>query len=253
MSELLAESDLKQGLVKNLTHQALDELDHLYGPDSRNPKPYHNRAHTERMWGAADWMTKQAIREGLLSEDDLYTMRFAAAYHDFVRGLDHGKNEAESARQAKRAMESSHVFTDTQIAQAGAMIEATTVVDDNGRMHQSASPDDLMQQILCDADLAYLGSSVFDDFWPKALDFLREQLGKKPDEELSEEEIEVFAQEEIDFLQNHQFYTKYAAMYAPGIEQNIRFLQEGRYKGFKAPEPIDWEEITKGKSKHYSS
>jgi predicted metal-dependent HD superfamily phosphohydrolase len=114
------------------------ELDERYGEPHRR---YHTRAHLTAVLDLVDELAGHA--------DDPDLVRLAAWFHDAVYDPERADNEERSARLATR------MLADTDLSPAGLqevarLVELTTT--------HAPDEDDRNGQVLCDADLAVLGS-----------------------------------------------------------------------------------------------
>jgi uncharacterized protein len=149
---------------------------------------YHSIAHIKDVYDAA---RKLAKSEGVKG-DDLKLILIAAMYHDcgfIYQAEDHEKVSCEIAREVLPDFD----FSAEQIDAICGMIMATRIPQD---------PRNHLEEILCDADLDYLGR---DDFF---------EIGDRLHLELrvygivnSEKE---WNQLQIKFLEQHRFFTKTA-------------------------------------------
>ncbi len=138
-----------------------------------------------------------------LNEEDRTSLLLAAWFHD--TGYSQGfstSHEEESKRIARNFLEGQGVSADI-LAKVVNCIEAT-------RMPQS--PHSLIEQILCDADLAHLGSDNFLD----ESKLLRKELNEMGDDTISKKS---WRKTNIQFLQDHQYFTDYALTYLNPIKQ----------------------------------
>jgi uncharacterized protein len=149
---------------------------------------YHSIEHVQDVYEAAGQIGKQ---EGI-SDDEMQLLFTAAWYHDagFLRGAqDH---EEESCRIA-RATLPNYDYSDAEIESICGMIMATRIPQ---------TPRNLLEEIIADADLDYLGR---DDFYT---------IGDKLFAELSGFGI-ISTEEEwnnlqVRFLEQHHYFTKTA-------------------------------------------
>ena len=149
---------------------------------------YHGIHHTLDVVEAAE---RIAIMEGVLDED-IFVLKSAATYHDagFVEKYD--ENEVVGASMAAEILPK-YGYTDEQIKQVWALIYATIIPH---------KPNNHLEQIICDADLDYLGR---DDFHAIS-DSLRRELrdhGKIKSDRLWDEI-------QVKFLTQHKYFTKSA-------------------------------------------
>jgi predicted metal-dependent HD superfamily phosphohydrolase len=114
------------------------DLDARYGEEHRR---YHTREHLAAVLDLVDELAGYA--------DDADTVRLAAWFHDAVYDPQRADNEERSARLAER------MLADTDLT-VSAVDEVVRLV----RLTETHAPgaDDQNGQVLCDADLAILGS-----------------------------------------------------------------------------------------------
>lgn len=92
-----------------------------------------------------------AKREGVTKKDDLLLLQVAALYHDTGFLVTYQDHEQESCYKAMKELGLLH-FSEANIAKICAMIQATKIPQ---------KPTNLLEQILADADLDYLGRNDF--------------------------------------------------------------------------------------------
>ncbi len=149
---------------------------------------YHNVTHTKNVIAAVEELAEP---EGV-SGDDLVLLRTAALFHDAGFLQDYREHEKKSCVIAREMLPQFEYNAD-QIESICTMIMAT-------RLPQT--PVNHLSQILCDADLYYIGSNQY------------EVNAEKLFSEFSDMKI-VFSkkeweQKQIDFLSTHRFFTKTA-------------------------------------------
>src|SRR6185436_17507874 len=168
---------------------------------------YHSIGHTEGVVKAATLMADHYQ----LPEDDRLILLLSAWFHD--SGYSKGKaqdHEAASQRIATNYLQSKNVPSEL-IEKVVSGIAAT-------RMPQS--PQNLVEQILCDADLYHLGTEEF----KIQNKLLRKEVKNHGGEELKKKD---WRQRNIQFLQEHQFFTDYAKQkLEPVKQQNLKALLE---------------------------
>ncbi len=149
---------------------------------------YHNLDHIEDVLESALTIAKSEN----ISEDDINLLRVAALYHD--AGFIHSYKDHEQlgCQLAKESLPQ-FGFSDDQIDSICAMIMATKIPQ---------SPQYLLDRILCDADLDYLGR---DDFY---------EIGNRlfiemKDRGFIETEREWNLTQKV-FLENHRYHTAYS-------------------------------------------
>jgi uncharacterized protein len=149
---------------------------------------YHNAHHTRDVHSAA-----KRIAEGEgIGEAELELLLTAAWYHDagYLTCVD--KHEEQSCQIARRFLPGLG-YSDAEIDKISEIIGATRVPQ---------NPQDLLGQILADADLDYLGRSDFFNISEKLFEEL--QYLKTVTDRLTWDKMQV------KFLQEHQYFTKTA-------------------------------------------
>ncbi len=149
---------------------------------------YHSIFHTKDVTSAVE---RIAISEGI-TDEDLFLLKSAASYHDagFIEQYDN--NEPLGIELAKEHLPK-FGYSQTQIQRIEDLICVTKIP------HQ---PQNKLEEIMCDADLDYLGR---DDFW-EISDKLRRELREhgKINSDKKWDEIQV------SFFEKHRYFTKTA-------------------------------------------
>lgn len=173
---------------------------------------YHCIDHTKDVVRAAESI---GIQEGV-TDEALYILKSAANYHDagFVEQYDH--NEPIGARLAEEIMPH-YGYTDEQIEMVKKLIYATEIPH---------NPQSKLEEIICDADLDYLGRSDFHEI----ADRLRRELKEhgKIDSDRQWDELQV------KFLSAHKYFTETSkrlrnAKKAQNIEEIKARLERNEY------------------------
>jgi ligand-binding sensor domain-containing protein/class 3 adenylate cyclase/predicted metal-dependent HD superfamily phosphohydrolase len=149
---------------------------------------YHSINHTIDVTKAVE---RLAIMEGI-TDEDLFLLKSAATYHD-AGFIEKYENNEEIGMRLAREILPKYGYTEEQIDVIDGLIKSTEIPQ---------SPRTHLQQIMCDADLDYLGR---DDF-PEIADLLRRELrehGKLNSDRLWDEI-------QIKFLEQHTYFTKSA-------------------------------------------
>lgn len=174
---------------------------------------YHSLNHTKDVTRQAE---RIAIQEGITNVD-LFLLKSAASYHDAGFIEQYEKNEPIGAKMAIETLPK-HGYNASEIKQIEALIFATTVPH---------NPKNKLEEIICDADLDYLGR---DDFH-KIADKLRLELRKhnKIKSDKAWDELQV------KFLNMHKYFTQTAIKSRQAKkEQNLKDielrLKENNYK-----------------------
>jgi hypothetical protein len=141
-------------------------------------------------------------------------LRLAAWFHD--TGYDKGpENHEERSCEHVRAFLRRRQYPDDDIKTVLGCIMAT-------RMPQR--PENLLEEILCDADMSHLGSKTY---WERC-GRVRQELNLIQKRLMSEREWVDF---EINFISNHQYYTDAAReLYEERKQKHIRQLKKHRQR-----------------------
>lgn len=153
--------------------------DHLY---------YHNVKHT------IDVTTEVELigwAEGV-SEEDILLLKLAALFHDAGHTISYANHEYHSTVMAREKL-SAYDFTQSQIDKVCSLIMATKMPPE---------PKDILECIMCDSDLDYLGRS---DFIP-----VSNSLYKELKERDMVGSLQEWNNKQLSFITNHQYYTKTA-------------------------------------------
>lgn len=167
---------------------------------------YHGLHHTLDVVEAA---IRIAIAEGISDEETLTLLRTAALFHDAGFITAYKGHEAESCRMAHEYLPR-FGYEPRHIVMVSGMIGATRIPQ---------SPKNKLEEIICDADLDYLGREDFD---PIANSLYRElkARGMVTDERA----WDAF---QIKFLENHRYRTATAlATRQPAKQAHLQKLRE---------------------------
>lgn len=172
---------------------------------------YHGPHHT---LDVADSAIRLARAEGICDEETLTLLRTAALFHDAGFITTYKGHEEEGCRMA-RVYLPGFGYNAEQISRICGMIEATKLPQ---------NPSTLLEEIICDADLDYLGR---EDFEPIADTLYRELktrglVADKP----------TWDAKQIQFLENH----KYRTATALATRQPLKQLHLQRLKKSNLPQ-----------------
>lgn len=168
---------------------------------------FHNLKHTETVVRAAETIG----RASHLSEDDLDTVLIAAWLHDVGYCAGVHEHESRSADTASKLLKEWGA-SEKKIAEVQRTIMAT-------KMPQN--PTDILGQVLCDADLAHLSQ---DDLETCGSNLRKEFEAIK---DLRFENDAAWYQFNIDFLENHKYFTHYGkSILTEGKKKNIKQLKK---------------------------
>jgi predicted metal-dependent HD superfamily phosphohydrolase len=169
-------TSIKQPIISRLER----ELDPRLG--------YHNLLHTLDVLEQAEIIAK---KEGIFSEHELLLIKTAAAFHDSGFLFVYRGHEEKSCEIATEALQ--ETFSEADIKKICGMIRATKIPQ---------SPNTLLEQIICDADLDYLGRS---DFEPISRNLYEEFRSFK----IIPEDV-VWDHIQIKFFESHRYFTNTA-------------------------------------------
>jgi predicted metal-dependent HD superfamily phosphohydrolase len=149
---------------------------------------YHNFDHTTKVVQAAE----EIGRATHLSDEELETVMVAAWLHDvgFVKGCSN--HELQSALDAEKVLTDAGASPE-KIQQVKQAIEAT-------RMPQQ--PRNLVEQVLCDADLYHLSNGNLEE----AAQRLQRELSVTQNMHLSQDQ---WNEHHLAFLKQHEYFTPY--------------------------------------------
>lgn len=168
---------------------------------------YHNLAHTESVVKA----TIEIAQQSNLSDAETELVTIAAWLHDTGYKNGNENHEENSIKIAEMCLSERGMSVD-KIEHVKKCIAAT-------RMPQS--PKNLMQEVLCDADLYHLSS---DEFMNQG-DKLREEWASTGQRILNEEEWKTI---NVQFLKEHSYFTNYGKTILEKRKQkNLKQLKKG--------------------------
>ncbi len=149
---------------------------------------YHNLAHTIDVVKQAETIARS---ERLTNEHDLLLLKTAAVFHDSGFLYVYKNHEEKSCEIATEYLNG--IFNGDDLKRIHGMIMATKIPQ---------PPHNLLEQIICDADLDYLGR---DDFEPISRNLYKEFITYK----IIPEDC-VWDHLQIRFFETHHYFTKTA-------------------------------------------
>jgi len=150
---------------------------------------YHDINHTTEVVEACEKIGKKSG----LSDDDIEILLIAAWFHDVGYLETSEQHEEQSAKAARKFLEENN-YPEKKINRITSAIMSTKL---------PTSPKDLLEEVLCDADLLHVGK---EEFFDKS-DLFRAELerrNKKPMDDI------FWLNKNIDFVTSHKFYTQFA-------------------------------------------
>jgi len=176
----------------------------------RERKPDWARFHTAEHAKAVVQACREIGTACDLSAEDLEVVTLAAWFHDagYVEGIQ--GHEERSADMAANFLHE-HGYPDEKIARVAGCIRAT-------RMPQN--PGNLLEEILCDADIAHLASKDFLKVTERVRFEIEHHMGRK----LTQAEWLTL---NIEFVAGHRYFTDYArTRYELQRSQNLAELRK---------------------------
>lgn len=164
---------------------------------------YHNVAHTASVVEVA----QQLANEEKLSADEKTIVATAALFHDLGLVLGTDNHEEQSCYLAREYLPA-YEYSFDQVEEVCRLIMAT---------ENPQSPNDMLEGIICDADLSYLGTDSYTSISGKLYQELKHLKNGSA--------IEMWPEKQIQFLKSHQFFTDSAnKRYGKKKEQNLKKL-----------------------------
>jgi uncharacterized protein len=148
---------------------------------------YHNIYHTLDVLGQVQWIANE---EGIKDEEEIFLLKTAALYHDTGFLLKYDANEEIGCRLARKDLPG-FGLTEKQIDRVCDLIMATRVPQ---------APENRLEEIICDADLDYLGQDDFE----MISDSLRKEFLEYGIIHSNDEWYSL----QIKFLENHKYFTE---------------------------------------------
>jgi predicted metal-dependent HD superfamily phosphohydrolase len=167
---------------------------------------FHNFEHAKAVVKAC----KEIGAASHLSAEDLEVVTFAAWFHDvgYLEGME--GHEERSIEMASFFLRKNR-YPEEKIAQVARCIRATKLPQ---------RPSNLLEQVLCDADIAHLASKNF----PELTELIRVEIEHWRGRRLSDTEWLTI---NFDFVSNHRYHTKYARVsFAAQIGRNAAALKQ---------------------------
>lgn len=159
---------------------------------------YHSKEHTIDV-------LKQSLRiassEGIVDPYELLSLKFAALFHDIGFLKTYANHEAKGCELFLEYAEM-EAFSDTEKTDIQSLIMATKLPQ---------SPKNHLEQIICDADLDYLGR---DDFFTIGDNLRKEFLHYN-----IVADNEAWEKLQLNFLKNHQYFTESSRLLREPVKQ----------------------------------
>lgn len=171
-------ADLFTSIKKPILTRLQEELDPRLG--------YHNLSHTLDVLKQAETIAKY---EKVSDKHELLLLKTAAVFHDSGFLFVYKNHEEKGCEIATESLK--NLFSEEDIKTICGMIMATKIPQ---------TPNTLLEQIICDADLDYLGR---DDFEPISKHLYKEFITFK----IIPEEL-IWDHIQIKFFEMHHYFTK---------------------------------------------
>lgn len=166
---------------------------------------YHNAEHTRYVLEKAETIALHENIEGR----DLLLIKIAALYHDAGFLINHENHEALGCKLASRELLGTKL-TQPEIDKVCGMIQATNIPQ---------RPRTILEKIVADADLEYLGTDNFEAFGGN---LYKELLHFNPN--LSQQEWDEI---QIDFLTKHSYHTVFCREHRePKKQENLQMVKD---------------------------
>jgi predicted metal-dependent HD superfamily phosphohydrolase len=167
---------------------------------------FHDLHHTLQVVEAATQISASMS----LPEDDRFALLLAAWFHDTGYSLIYEGHENASAEIAERFCVS-HGIDEVILSKVKACILATSMPQ---------SPDSLIEEILCDADMSHLGSGQY----AEESKLLRKEINSVFNKDIGKK---AWRRTNISFLQEHRYFTPFARQHFEPVKQaHLRALLE---------------------------
>lgn len=195
--------------TKSLTEVASDYVFELMKNNLSGNYVYHNYKHTEEV---VDVVKKIALKSGLGS-DEIEVAILAAWFHDTGFTKTAENHEDASIEIAKNFLKENN-YRDENIQKVENCIKATKYPH---------NPKNLLEEIICDADLYHLGTKEYAD----KSDLLRvewEKTNGKPYSNID------WLEKNIEFFTQHKFFTKYAKKTFDDVKEETFVKLQKKYR-----------------------
>jgi len=173
-----------------LLEEVKDEVNQVFLHSGKEGLPYHNLDHTMHVVSRAG----EIARHYNLVDKDFFIVVTAAWFHDigYYTGQPSG-HEERGAAMAADFLEARDVDA-AVVEQVKACILAT---------HMPQHPKNLLEEIVCDADLYHLGTDLFPEFNKKMRKEVEMRTGHKIDKQQ-------WRSSTAQLLESHHYHTEYA-------------------------------------------
>lgn len=171
-----------------LSEQVQNHVKSLFKSNTKPELVYHNLAHTENVVIT----TTQIANHYQLNDRDFFVVMAAAWFHDIGYFEEANGHEEKGAQQAAAFLASVQV-SNTDIEAIKQCILATKLPQ---------APHNLLEQIVCDADLFHFGTNAFSE----NNKIIRKECKALYGDDISKED---WRQKIIELIQSHHYHTDY--------------------------------------------
>ena len=176
---------MKSNYLKKVEHFIYE----FYKDNAPPENVYHNYAHAEDVVS----LVKEIGKNSGIENEELEILAIAAWFHDvgYTECKDgHEERSAESAEEYLLGLD----YDKDKIEKVKKCIKATKIPHD---------PADLLEEIICDADISHIGTKEFFDH----SELLKLEIENRNNQKISDFE---WMEKNIEFLTKIKFFTKYA-------------------------------------------
>ena len=202
----LSNKEITSKLALSRFEDFKDRMFSMY--EQKLPKKYyyHNLNH---MKDVVEQVENIGRAEGI-NDEDMHILKTAALLHD-AGFMQTYKDHEHAGMELARQMLPNEGYSQEQIDRICCLIECTILTEE---------PQNLLERIIRDADLDYLGR---DDYFPISQELYKELLEMNL---IKESDFE-WCQGQITFLQEHTYYTDYSRKVRNPVKvKHIQWLQE---------------------------
>ena len=178
----------------------MEKMEHELSPDYT----YHNAHHTKTVIDVSEKLARAEDVDAYNTE----ILKTAALFHDSGFLQHHTNHEEISCTIAKEYLPN-FCYSDTEISQACRLIKATKLPQ---------APGNIVEEIICDADLHYLGT---DRYFAVSENLFHEYLKQGVVKNRGD-----WRMKQIQFFRSHRYFTKTAIQeYGAKKQENLRLLK----------------------------
>ena len=186
----------------SIYHELYDDVFKILQTQLPSYLTYHTPEHTAHVLEKAEFISAHENVTG----HDLLLIQIASLFHDIGFIIQNHHHEEKSCEICTSKLHQ-YDFSPEDIQKICGMIMATKIPQ---------QPHNLLEKIVADADLEYLGTDLF---YPISRNLYREFLHYDP-----HLEVDRFNEIQINFIRKHKYHTDYCKQHREGEKQ--KHLQE---------------------------